>query len=73
MTVKSPLLRIACVRASRGVARLRIRYEYYRQDRSDGFDPATCPFYLFSSSADPKVNSTRVAVDAMCGSLTFER
>lgn len=26
MTVKSPLLRIACVRASRGGARLRIRY-----------------------------------------------
>lgn len=73
MTVKSPLLRIACVRASRGGARLRIRYANIIDKivRMDSIRPRA--FYLFSSSADPKVNSTRVAVDAMCGSLTFER
>lgn len=36
MTVKSPLLRIACVRASRGVALKNPICEYYRQDLVDG-------------------------------------
>ena len=63
MTVKSPLLRIACVRASRGVALKNPICEYYRQDLVDGrIRSGHVPLSLL-----PKW--IPAAVDAMCGSL----